>query len=67
MKIRTIRVGASMTVPSKTVPFANVKPSVEIEVELSEGEDKDAVIVQLQHWCREAISDAIPPLESLHG
>lgn len=65
MRIRSITIGAGLTFPSRAVQFANVKPSIEVTADLNENDDENSVRRLLQQWCREAIEEAIKPLEGL--
>lgn len=48
MKIVEIEVVASMTFPSRVVPYANVKPEARVRAHIAEGEDLAASVAQLQ-------------------
>lgn len=51
MLVRRVVVSASATVPHPTVPFANVKPGVELHADVQEGEDHAKVAAVLQAEC----------------
>lgn len=65
MRITTIRVGAALTVPHPTVPYANVRPTIEIEAEIPEGADIVAIRNELQGWCAESVREHAASLQEL--
>lgn len=60
----TVRYGASLTLPHPTVPYANVKPTLELEVQCDEA-DRDEVLAKLKQFVHLALGEAAAELHSL--
>lgn len=58
-----IRYGASMTVPHPTIPYANVKPTLEVEMECDD--DKEVVLARLKDFVHQSLHEAVIELQNV--
>ena len=60
----TIRYGASLTVPHPIIPYANVKPTLEIEVQC-ELEHRDTGLANIKAWVHASLEQSVKELSAL--
>lgn len=65
MTITSITVGASLTIPHPTVPYANARPTVEVTATVGADEDPVAVRQQLQEWVNKSLLASVAQLQEI--
>lgn len=60
----TIRYGASLTVPNASIPYSNVKPTLELELEV-DPVDRDEAFAQLRQWVHDGLAIAVDELDRI--
>jgi hypothetical protein len=61
----TIRYGASLTVPNPRIPYSNVKPTLELEVDLDDAADRDKAFADIREWVHAGLGTAVDELDKI--